>query len=104
MKDVMLWSGLTSFLMSTYTMHGSQADTTRARTLGFSYTGYPELRICSNPPPASLMIPVRSSFDTGGTFVRLSQMTSEVFCAGLSGVGEEYRARGSHLRPRFISK
>ena len=104
MKDVMLWSGLTSFLMSPYTMHGSQADTTRARTLGFSYTGYPELRICSNPPPASLMIPVRSSFDTGGTFVRLSQMTSEVFCAGISGVGEEYRARGSHLRPRFISK
>ncbi len=38
MKDVMLWSGLTSFLMSPYTMHGSQADTTRARTLGFSYT------------------------------------------------------------------
>ena len=58
MKDVMLWSGLTSFLMSPNTMHGSQADTTRARTLGFSYTGYPELRICSNPPPASLMIPV----------------------------------------------
>ena len=54
----MLWSGLTSFLMSPYTMHGSQADTTRARTLGFSYTGYPELRICSTPPPASLMIPV----------------------------------------------
>ena len=47
------------------------------------------------------MIPVRSSFDTGGTFVRLSQMTSEVFCAGISGVGEEYRARGSHLRPSF---
>ena len=104
MKDVMLWRGLTSFLMSPYTMHGSQADTARARTLGFSYTGYPKLRICSNPPPASLMIPVRSSFDTGGTFVRLSQMTSEVFCAGISGVGEEYRARGSHLRPRFISK
>ena len=52
MKDVMLWSGLTSFLMSPYTMHGSQADTARAHTLGFSYTGYPELRICSNPPPA----------------------------------------------------
>ena len=91
-------------MMSPYTMHGSQAGTTRARTLDFSYTSYPELRICSNPPPASLMIPVRSSFDTGGTFVRLSQMTSEVFCAGISGVGEEYRARGSHLRPRFISK
>ena len=57
MKDVMLWSGLTSFLMSPYTMHGSQADTARARTLGFSYTGYPELRICSNPPPASFMLP-----------------------------------------------
>ena len=27
-------------------------------------------------------------------------MTSEVFCAGISGVGEEYRACGSHLRPR----
>ena len=34
----MLWRGLTSFLMSPYTMHGSQAGTTRARTLGFSYT------------------------------------------------------------------
>ena len=38
MKDVMLWRGLTSFLMSPYTMHGSQAGTTRARTLDFSYT------------------------------------------------------------------
>ena len=26
------------FLMPPYTMHGSQADTARARTLGFSYT------------------------------------------------------------------
>ena len=32
-------------------------------------------------------------------YVRLSQMTSEVFCASLSGGGKEYRARGSHLRP-----
>lgn len=30
MKDVMLWSGLTSFLMSPYTMYGSQAGTARA--------------------------------------------------------------------------
>ena len=27
-------------------------------------------------------------------------MTSEVFCDGLSGGGEEYRTRGSHLRSR----
>ena len=33
-------------------------------------------------------------------YVRLSQMTSEVFCDGLSGGGEEYRTRGSHLRSR----
>ena len=38
MKDVMLWSAFTSFLMSPYTMHGSQAGTARAHTLGFSYT------------------------------------------------------------------
>ena len=61
------------FLMPPYTMHGSQADTARAHTLGSSYTGYPELRICSNPPPASLMIPVRSSFDTGGTKIEAGE-------------------------------
>ena len=33
-------------------------------------------------------------------YVRLSQMTSEVFCDGLSCGGEEYRTRGSHLRSR----
>ena len=32
-----------------------------------------------------MMIPVRSSFDTGFALVRPSQMTSEVFCGGLSG-------------------
>ena len=51
----------------------------------------------------------QSFFDDFGPFkfrhrhvyVRLSQMTSEVFCASLSGGGKEYRARGSHLRPSF---
>ena len=86
------------------TDEGGHKCTGREKAHNTFFASYPELQICSNPPPASLMIPVRSSFDTGGTFVRLSQMTSEVFCAGISGVGEEYRARGSHLRPRFISK
>ena len=44
---------------------------------------------------------VRLVFRHRHVYVRLSQMTSEVFCASLSGGGKEYRARGSHLRPSF---
>ena len=64
-------------------------------------TSYPELRICSNPPPASFDNSCPFKFRHRHAYVRLSQMTSEVFCASLSGGGKEYRARGSHLRPSF---
>ena len=43
---------------------------------------------------------VRLTFRHRLVYVRLSQMTSEVFCDGLSGGGKEYRTRGSHLRSR----
>ena len=66
-------------------------------------TSYSELRICSNPPPASFDDSCPFKFRHRLVYVRLSQMTSEVFCDGLSGGGKEYRTRGSHLRSRSIS-
>ena len=95
----MLWRGLTSFLMSPYTMHGSQAGTTRARTLGFSYTILDRIAEVVKAFPC-LYFRARLTFRHRPIYVRLSQMTSEVFCDGLSCGGEEYRTRGSHLRSR----